>query len=90
MGNKKPESHMGSMGWAGLIAGVVAYEILGAETLSSAYDRYLAHPVKRFLAIGAVAITGAHLLNMFEHFEIEDLDPIENLGRIYGRLHDTE
>jgi len=58
------ESHAGTVGWGLLVAGVVAWDVLAPQTLSAAYDRYLEHPVKRVLAIGAVAITGAHLLNI--------------------------
>lgn len=79
---KNPESRMGTLGWAGVLTGIVAYEILGEETLSSAYDRYLEHPIKRIAAIGAVAFTGAHLLNILP----PKLDLIEGIGKLYGKI----
>ena len=72
---KNPDSHVGTWGWAGLVAGVATWDLLAEETLSSAVDRYLEHPTGRYLAIGAVALTGAHLLNIYEHFGMEHLDP---------------
>lgn len=58
------ESHIGTVGW-GLIAGfVLAWDLAAPETLSSAVDRALETDTGRLLAVGAVAVTGAHLLNM--------------------------
>lgn len=75
---KNPESRIGTAGWIGLTAGVIAFDVLSPETMSSAFDRYLQHPVKKYAAIGAVAVTGAHLLNVFEHFNVPD--PIHELS----------
>lgn len=69
---KNPESRIGSVGWIGLTVGIVAWDVLAPETLSSAFDRYLDHPVKKYAAIGAVAVTGAHLLNIFDHLQVPD------------------
>lgn len=69
------KENISTAGWFGLTAGVIAFDILAPQTLSSAFDRYLEHPVKKWLAIGSVAVTGAHLLNIPEHFGIPD--PIE-------------
>ena len=66
------KEHISTAGWFGLTAGVVAFDILSPETLSSAFDRYLEHPVKKWIAIGSVAMVGAHLLNINEHFDIPD------------------
>lgn len=71
---KKPE--LATYGWMGLTAGVILWDALAPQTLSSAYDRYLEHPVKRIAAIGAVALTGAHLLNVLP----PQLDPIQRVG----------
>lgn len=80
---KNPETLVGTIGWAGLTAGVVAWDVLASETLSSAYDRYLEHSVKKWLAIGSVVMTGAHLLNIPEHFGIPD--PIEETATFIAR-----
>jgi len=69
---KSPESRCGTVGWIGLTAGIIAWDILAPETLSHAYDRYLDDPVKKVVAIGAVAITGLHLLNKIP----EQVDPL--------------
>jgi len=69
---KNPESHAGTYGWAGLVAGVIVFDIVSPETLSSAADRYLEDPLKRVLAIGAVAVTALHVLNAFDNYDIPD------------------
>lgn len=66
------ESHAGDYGWAGVTAGVILWDTLAPETLSHAVDRYLEHPVGRVLAVGAIAITSGHLLNLFEKYNIPD------------------
>lgn len=73
-----------SKAWAVLAAGVTAYEVLAphGELLSEAVDRALERPIGKYAAIGAVAIVGCHLLNIFEHFHTESLDPIHQLGRL--------
>lgn len=57
-------SHVGTMGWAMIGAFVIAWDIMAPETLSGAVDRALDHPIGRIAAIGGVAVTGAHLLNL--------------------------
>jgi hypothetical protein len=69
---KKEGSKAGTVGWALLGAGVVAWDIFAPETLSSAVDRALEHKTMRYVAIGGVALVGAHLLNIFP----EEHDPI--------------
>jgi hypothetical protein len=54
----------GTVGWCLLGAGVAAWDYLMPETLSGAVDRALESPRGRYLAIGAVAVTAAHLLNI--------------------------
>lgn len=65
----------GTWGWVGLVAGVVAWDVLAPETLSEAVDRAL-DSRGRYLAIGAVAVTAAHLLNVLP----EPIDPIHQLA----------
>lgn len=61
---EKHESHAGTYGWIALAAGVAAFDYLAPETLSHAVDRALERPYGRIAAIGAVAVTAAHLLNL--------------------------
>lgn len=72
---------VGDLGWGFLVTGVVAWDVLAPETLSSAYDRYMEHPLKRIIAVGAVAITGAHLLNLLPR----QIDPIQQLSERFSR-----
>lgn len=67
--------HAGTYGWIALAAGVAAFDYLSPETLSSAVDRALERPRGRYAAIGAVAITAAHLLNIIP----EQYDPFKLL-----------
>lgn len=52
--------------WIGLGVYVAAYDALSpnGETLSEGMDRALEHPTWRYMAIGATALTAAHLLNL--------------------------
>jgi hypothetical protein len=52
--------------WIGLGAGVAAYDVLcpKGETLSEGMDRFLEHDRYRYVALGGVAVTAAHLLNL--------------------------
>lgn len=69
---KNPESRAGNYGWVGLAAGVIAWDVLAPETLSSAADRYLKHPIGKYIALGATAIVAAHVVNAFEAYDIPD------------------
>lgn len=53
----------GDLGWLGLAAGVVAYELAAddGELLSEAVDRYLTH--RPVLTTTIIAVTAAHLAN---------------------------
>lgn len=66
--------------WIGLAAGVFAYDVLcpEGETLSEGVDRALERPRARFATIGAIAITGAHLLNVIP----EKIDPLHHVLRV--------
>lgn len=72
---EKGESHIGTAGWVALAAGVAAFDYYMPETLSHAVDRALERPRARYMAIGAVAVTAAHLLNLIP----EQLDPFSRL-----------
>lgn len=56
--------HAGTVGWIAIAAGVAAFDYFAPETLSHAVDRALERPYGRYAAIGGVAITAAHLLNL--------------------------
>jgi len=64
----------GDTAWLALAAGVVAWEIAGAELLSEAVDRYLeAHP---WLTRAVIAIVALHLANLLP----ERLDPLHQIA----------
>ncbi len=83
---KNPDSHAGDYFWGAVVVGTVAFDILSPETASNAMDRYLQHPTGKILAIGAVAITAFHLLNVFDHYHLEKYDPINGIGNGLGAL----
>lgn len=68
-----------TVAWCGLAAGVAAYDILcpPGETMSEGVDRLLEHPHKRIAALGAIAITAAHLANILP----EKIDPFHHLTK---------
>jgi len=79
---KNPESHIGTVGWACIGAFVVAWDVYAPETLSGAVDRALEHPVGKYAAIGGVAVTGAHLLNLLP----EQVDPFVQSFRLLDNV----
>lgn len=79
------ESHIGTLGW-GIVAGfVVAWDVLAPETLSHAVDRALERPIGKYAAIGAVAVTGAHLLNVLP----ESIDPFPKALHFLEEVRDA-
>lgn len=66
--------------WIGLAAGVFAYDVLcpEGETLSEGVDRALERPRSRIMTIGAIAVVGAHLLNVLP----EKIDPLHHTLRV--------
>ncbi len=74
--------HFGTYGWAALAAGVAAFDILSPETLSHAVDRALERPVGRYFALGAIAVTAAHLVNVLP----EKADPYHYIWRGYTQI----
>jgi hypothetical protein len=73
------ESKAGTIGLAVVASGVIMWDILAPETISSGFDRYLEHPVKRLAAIGGVVVVAAHLLNIPERLGLPD--PVNELSR---------
>ncbi len=71
------DSHAGTYGWVGIVAGVVAWDILAPETLSGAVDRAL-ESKRGYLAIGAITLTAAHLLNVIP----DPIDPFKLIPNV--------
>lgn len=71
-----PETY-GKAGWAGLAAGVVLFDILSPESLTSAHRRMREHEsaLIRTATVAGTIITAAHLLGVFERLHIEQYDP---------------
>ena len=77
-----------SIAWMTLGASVAAYEYLApdGELLSEAVDRGLEGRHK-YLVMGGIALTAAHLLNTFERFNAEKYDPFPAvLGKIRRKV----
>lgn len=51
----------GKYAWVALAAGVVAYDLLGNDTLSASFRRGAENPHTRPLVYGALGVTAAHL-----------------------------
>lgn len=69
------ERRPSTLAWAGLVAGVVCYDLLApeGETLSEGFDTFIEnHPA---LAWGATVLTAAHLTNIIP----QKYDPIHRL-----------
>lgn len=69
-----------TVAWGVLAAGVAAYDIMSppGETLSERMDSWLDSPRSKAMAIGTVAVTAAHLLNILP----ERVDPFHRLTTI--------
>ena len=70
------------LAWIGIIGGVIAYDYLAPEggTLSEGVDYALEkHPIATVAAIGMTAL---HLLNAYEAWGIEHLDPIHRVATL--------
>ena len=69
-----------SVAWGVLGAGVIAYDILcpPGETLSEGVDRALEHEKYKRVALGAIAITAAHLANLIP----QNVDPFHRATQL--------
>ena len=67
--------HAPAYGWAALASYVLAFDIISPATLSEGVDRALEHPIRKYAAEGAVAVSGAHLLHIFDQLGLEQYDP---------------
>ena len=68
-----------TVAWAGLAAGVAAYDLLcpPGETMSEAVDRALETRTGRVLALGAIALVATHLANVLP----QRCDPIHHITK---------
>ena len=69
--------------WLTIGAGVAAYEYAcpDGELLSEAVDRGLEGRYK-YLVMGGIAVTAAHLLNVFDKLDCNQLDPFTYLSKV--------
>lgn len=81
------EHKQSKLAWVGLVGGVAAYDILcnEGETLSEEMDRMLESRA-RFIALGGVAITALHLINVLPN----NIDPLHQLTRLKSLRKDRE
>lgn len=74
--------------WATLGLCIGALEFFGDESLTHAFDRAMQHDKMKYVALGGLALTGAHLLDLIPHKPIE-LDPYYLVARAISKLGDT-
>jgi|GEM_PF-6146222 len=74
--------HQGTLGWVAVTVGVVLFDYLAKETMSSAADRLIENDTGKLLALGLTAIVACHVLNITP----ERYDPIHKLAERYGRV----
>lgn len=63
------QEHVGTVGWAGIAAGVYLFDKYASESLTHAFERGRESENKLIQAatIGALAVTAAHLLDVLPH-----------------------
>lgn len=61
---RDPDSRIGNKGWLLLAGGIAIWDLTAKESLTHAFERYMGHDSKlvRIAAVGALAVTTAHLL----------------------------
>lgn len=69
---------MGTIGWAGLTAYVLAWDMFATETLSGAFGRAVLHPRARWPVVLSWTITTAHLFGVLP----SRYDPLARVGRV--------
>lgn len=67
----------GTIGWFGLTAYVIAWDMFAHETLSGAFGRAVLHPRARWPVILAWGVTTAHLFGVLP----SRYDPLAHIGR---------
>lgn len=77
-----------TVAWGTIAAGVAAYDVFcpQGETLSEGVDRALERPYGKVIALGAIAVTAAHLANLLP----ERVDPFHQAlkWRIRDMIHE--
>jgi hypothetical protein len=58
------ESRIGRLGWLGLAAGIVIFDLKSPDSLSASAHRGLEHPIGKYLIPAAIGATALHLLNL--------------------------
>lgn len=81
------ENKHSKIAWAGLVAGVAAYDMLcpKGETLSEGIDRGLESRYKYVVAAG-IGMTALHLVNLLPN----ELDPLHQLTKIKNLREDRQ
>jgi hypothetical protein len=81
------ENKHSKLAWAGLVAGVAAYDLLcpPGETLSEGIDRGLESKYRHVIALG-VGMTALHLVNVLP----PAIDPLHQLTRLKSLRQDRE
>lgn len=66
MGGEKVESHRGVIGWLGLAAGIIIFDVKSPDSLSAAAHRGMEHPIGKYAIPLAIGATALHLMNLVE------------------------
>lgn len=74
------EENPGALGWLAVGIGVTAWDLTQAQTLSN-YVHERTRPIERAVAVGAVAVTAAHLLRPPS---MAKFDPITQMAKKLG------
>lgn len=69
--------------WTVLAATVVALEVIGEESLTHGFRKALEHDRGRYIAVGALVVTGLHLTNLLP----EPIDPYQQIANYVERRH---
>lgn len=72
----------GIIKWGALASAVIVLECVGTESLTHAFQRAAEHPVGKYVALGALGLTAAHLLDKIPH----QADPYYMIANGVGRL----
>lgn len=66
---RRDDSHLGKYGWLGLACFVAAWDMYAPQSLTSAFREAATseHYLIRAAALGGLAVTAAHLLDVLPH-----------------------